>query len=287
MAALWVNRAAAGGSARVVLDPWAMLRNLWAHRELTAQLAKRDVLVRYREARLGLLWAVLAPLTMLAIYTFVFAVVFQIRWSDRPEETRGEFALTLLCGMLLFNLFAEVVTRAPTMIVANSSYVKKVVFPLEVFVVAGLLSALVRLTIGYGVWLAGWFVIEGAWPHATVALLPLVLLPVCLLTAGVAWVLASVGVFLRDVGPAVQLGVQLLFFATPIFYSLDRVPPPFRGVLEVNPLTHAVEDARRVMMAGAPPEWGWWGSSVLGGAIVLLLGYAFFIRSKRAFADVL
>ncbi len=272
---------------RVMLNPWAMLRNLWSHRELTVQLTKRDVLIRYREARLGLLWAVVAPLAMLAIYTFVFSVVFQARWGDRPDETRGEFALTLFCGMLLFNLFAEVVTRAPGMIVANPNFVKKVVFPLEVFVVAGLLSGLVRMSIGYGVWLVGWIAIEGAWPHATMALFPLVLLPVCLFTAGVAWVLASLGVFLRDVGPAVQLGVQLLFFATPIFYSMERVPPPFRRVLGLNPLSHAVEDVRRIMMAGAPPEWAWWGWSVMGGAVVLLLGYAFFIKSKRAFADVL
>jgi lipopolysaccharide transport system permease protein len=287
-------RTSTGRPLRAFLNPVAMVRELWGQRELIWQLAKRDIEGRYRAARLGLLWAILTPLCLLGIYTFVFAVVFQMRWSDDPTayESRGQFALMMFCGMLLYGLFSEVVTRAPQMIVANPNYVKKVVFPLEVFVVSGLMSALINMLIGYGVWLAGWLLIERCPPPWTIAWMPVVLLPVCLTTAGVSWVLASIGVFVRDVGHAVILATQVLFFATPIFYSLQRVPQPWRRVLEINPLTHAIEDMRGIMMwkgvgAAPQPEWAWWLGMTAASAIIAVLGYAFFMKSKRAFADVI
>lgn len=269
------------------LSPAAMLRSLWAHRELIWQLAKRDVEGRYRTARLGLLWAILTPLILLGIYTFVFAVVFQFKWDmNNANESRGQFALTMFCGMLLYNLFAEVVTRAPGMIVANPNYVKKVVFPLEVFIVSALISGLINLLIGCGVWLVGWGLVERSMPEWTMLLLPVVLLPTCLVTLGLSWVLASVGVFVRDVGHAVTLAVQVLFFATPIFYSIEKVPERYRPVLQINPLTHAVEDMRRILMRGEMPDWPWWGATLAGALIFAVCGYAFFMKSKRAFADV-
>lgn len=269
------------------LNPLAMLRNLYAHRELTWQLAKRDVQIRYREAQLGLLWAVLSPLILLCIYTFVFSIVFAARWGDDPNESRGQFALTLFCGMLLFNLFGEVAQRSPYMVVSNPNYVKKVVFPLEVFPVSGLLSAMINMLIGYAVWLIGWGMIQRTLPPWTIIWFPLVLAPVCLTTLGVSWFLASLGVFLRDVSHAVVLGVQVLFFASPVFYSMERVKQPFRLVLEVNPLSHAIEDVRRILMHGQPPDWGWWIGSTAASVVLAVLGYTFFMKSKRAFADVL
>jgi lipopolysaccharide transport system permease protein len=285
-----VVRSGAARPLAVYLNPLAMARNLWAHRELTTQMAKRDILGRYRAAKLGLLWSVLTPLIMLMIYTFVFAVVFNFRWSDASAggrvESRGEFALTMFCGMLLFNFFAEVANRAPNMIVGNPNYVKKVVFPLEIFVVSGALSALFNMLIGFLAWTAGMVLIVG-WPPWTIVWLPVVLVPVWLTTVGVCWALASLGVFVRDVGHAVALGTQVLFFMTPIFYSIERVPFPYRRILELNPLSHSVEAARRVMMYGTLPEWNWWLGSLLGSAVLALVGYAFFMKSKRAFADVI
>lgn len=285
-------RSSTAKSLRVFLNPLVMARALWGQRELIWQLARRDIEGRYRAAKLGLLWAILTPLCLLGIYTFVFAVVFKFRWTDNPNETRGEFALTMFCGMLLYGLFSEVVNRAPHMIVSNPNYVKKVVFPLEVFIISGLVSALINMLIGYGVWLGGWLMLERCLPPWTIVWMPVLLLPVCLVTAGISWVLASIGVFLRDIGHAVGLATQVLFFATPIFYSLDRVPKKWQGVLAINPLTHSIEDLRAVMMwsgtGPAPqPAWGWWIAMTAVSAIVALLGYAFFMKSKRAFADVI
>jgi lipopolysaccharide transport system permease protein len=161
-----------------------------------------------------------------------------------------------------------------------------------VFVISGLLSSLINMLIGYGVWLAGWLLLERCLPPWTIVWMPVLLLPVCLMTAGISWVLASIGVFLRDISHAVGLATQVLFFATPIFYSLERVPVKWHGVLKINPLTHSIEDLRAVMMWGgigpAPhPSWGWWIAMTALSAGVALLGYAFFMKSKRAFADVI
>jgi lipopolysaccharide transport system permease protein len=193
----------------------------------------------------------------------------------------------MFCGILLYNVFAEVVTRAPGMVVGNPNYVKKLVFPVEVFVVAGLISALVNLLLGVGVWLIGWTILKAALPHWTLIYVPLVVLPVVLMTLGIGWTLASLGVFLRDVGHAVLLAVQMLFFLTPIFYRLDAVPQPWRTIIALNPLAHAVEDMRGVMMFGQPPRWLWWGVAVAASAVLAVVGYAFFMKSRRAFADVL
>jgi len=273
---------------RTFLNPGRMLANLWSHRQLILQLARRDIAGRYRAARLGLLWSIITPLIMLAIYTFVFSVIFKgARFGDDQREGHGEFAIYLFCGMLIFNLFGEVATRAPQLVVAYPNYVKKVVFPLEVLVVAALLTALFNMAIGYGVWLIFWCLIRHGPPPLTAFYLPLVVVPLCLATTGVGWFLASLGVFVRDIGHAVLLVVQALFFATPVFYTISSVPRGFQVVMELNPLSHALEDARRVMIRGSPPEWIWWFASLAGSVLIALAGYAFFMKSKRAFADVL
>jgi lipopolysaccharide transport system permease protein len=268
------------------LDPVAAARNLWTHRDLVWQLAQREVAARYRAARLGLLWSVLTPLIQLMIYTFIFAIVLQTRWGDDANESRGEYALAMFCGMLVYNVFAEVVTRAPGLLVGAPNYVKKLVFPLETLVVSTLVSALINMLVSLGVWLVGWLLIMRTWPHITALWLPVAMIPVCLTTLGLSWLVASLGVFVRDLGHAISLFVQMLFFMTPIFYKAERVPYPYRIVLEVNPLSHAIEDARSALMWGQPPGWQWWLVTTLAALLLAQAGYAFFMKSKRAFADV-
>jgi lipopolysaccharide transport system permease protein len=282
-----VVRSPAGERFRALLSPARMVRDLWTQRELTLRIAQRDIVGRYRNSWLGLLWSIISPLALLAIYTFVFSIVLNIRWGDDGVESRGEFALTLFSGLLVFNLFAEVVNRAPTLVVDNAQYVKKVVFPLEVLVVAGVLTALFNFGVGLLVWLSGWGLIMQSWPHETFVWLPLVLVPVVLTTAGLSWFLASLGVFVRDVRHAVILATQVLFFATPIFYSLERVPLPYRDWMLLNPLTQAVENARDVMMYGQAPAWAQVLLYTVIAAAAALVGYAFFAKSKRAFSDVI
>jgi lipopolysaccharide transport system permease protein len=272
---------------RSFLHPGRMLWNLWSHRDLAVQLAQREIASRYRATRLGLLWSVLTPLFMLGIYTFALAGVLGARWNSNKPGAYGEFALYLYCGLLVFYLFSEVLTKAPTMVVSNANYVKKVVFPLEVLVVSGLLAGLFNLLVGCGVWLAFWCVMKLALPHVTALYLPLVIAPVCLATLGLSWIAAALGVFVRDVGHFIALAVQALFFCTPVFYRIEQVPQPYRTVLALNPLAQALEDARRVMVEGGSPDWFWWSVSLVGSALLAVAGYAFFMKSKRAFADVI
>lgn len=278
--------AAAPRPFKAFLNPVRMVRSLLAHRDLILQLAHRDIVGRYRAARLGLLWAVLTPLIMLAIYTFVVSGVLGARWNPN-QRGHGEFALYLFCSILVFNLFGEVVTRAPTLVIANPNYVKKVVFPLEVLALSSVLSAIFNMAVGFVVWLVFWGAVRVTLPHVTILCLPLIVVPLCLATVGMAWLLASLGVFVRDVGHVVGLVVQALFFASPVFYSIDSVKGPFRTIMQFNPLTHALEGARRVMVDGGTPNWPLWGVSLVAAGVIALLGYAFFMKSKRAFADVL
>ena len=266
-------------------SPIEMFANLWRHRDLIKASAKREVLGRYRGSFLGVLWSFFNPLFMLAVYTFVFSVVFQARWGG-GSGSKTEFALVLFAGLLVFNLFAECINRAPGLILSNTNYVKKVVFPLEILPFVALLSALFHTLISLGVWLIAYTLFFGI-PHLTVFYLPLVLLPFCLFLMGLSWALASLGVFLRDVSQFIGLLTTALMFLSPIFYPATALPEEFRPWLYYNPLTPVVEQARDVLYWGKPPNFSILGVYTLVSAIVGWLGFAWFQKTRKGFADVL
>jgi lipopolysaccharide transport system permease protein len=272
------------------LDPVEMVRNLYSHRHLTWQFAKRQIEARYKAQRLGLLWAVLTPLFMLAVYTFVFAVVFPTKLARDPSEIQreplGQFALWLFIGLLVFGLFRDMVVRAPGVVISYPNYVKRIVFPLEVMAVAELICALVTFCIGWVVWLIGWGIIEQRLPGVGLLLMPVLVVPVCLFALGLSWIFSSLGVFLRDLTNIVELGATVLFFLTPIFYAIKHVPAEFQPLLAANPLAAVIEDVRNVVMNGAMPNFAWFGWALGISLLTAIVGYAFFMKSKRAFADV-
>lgn len=270
---------------RRTLDPLWILRDLWREREVIAQLTRHDVSSTYRGSLLGALWIFLQPLLSLAVYAFVFTVVFQPRVKT-GDESRFEFVLSLFAGMVIFNLFSQVVARAPTLVLSRTSYVKNVVFPLQVLPVTALGTALVSFGCGLAILLAATWISRGAL-SASVLWLPVSLTPLVLLTLGVAWLLAALGVYLRDVQPAVRVVLQLLFFATPIVYSLEAIPERLRPYAQLNPLAPIVTNARAGLLHGAPPSWPSYGASLTVGLVVLVLGYTSFARARRGFADVL
>lgn len=235
---------------------------------------------------LGLLWSFFNPVLMLTVYTFVFSIVFKARWTGSATESRGEFALALFSGLMMFNFFAECVNRAPTLILSNANYVKKVVFPLEVLPVVMLGSAGFHLAVSLLVWLGFYGVLFGA-PHWTFLQLPLAVLPLVLLTLGVSWMLAAVGVYLRDVAQVVGVTTSVLMFLSPIFYPLTALPPALRGLVAWSPLAFAVEQSRQVMIWGTGLDWRSWSIHAGSAALVAWLGYAWFQKVRRGFADVL
>jgi lipopolysaccharide transport system permease protein len=268
-----------------LLDPRVLMSQLWRHRELIWQFARREVEGRYRGSFLGILWSFVTPLIMLLVYVFVFGLVFRARWNVGGDSL-GDFALAIFAGLIAFQVFSETVGRAPGLVVGNPNYVKKVIFPLEILPVATLLSALFHAAISLAILLGGVLVLRvPLTPWALLA--PVCLLPLAGIALGLAWFLASLGVYLRDIGHVVGVGIQILMFMSPVFYPADRVPAAFQPWLTLVPTVPAIEAFRRVLLGGGPPSW----ASLLGWSVVsfvtAVLGYAWFRKTRRGFADVL
>ena len=252
---------------------------------LIRSLVVREVIGRYRGSAMGLLWSFFNPILMLAVYTYVFSVVFQARWGE-GSGSKTEFALVLFSGLMVFNLLAECCNRAPALIVGNTGYVKKVVFPLEILPVVSLGAALFHLLVSFVVWLLFYVAFIGM-PSPTILLMPLAIAPLILLVLGASWILASLGVYLRDVGQVVAVITLVLMYLSPIFYPVSAMPDFYRFVMKLSPLTFAIEQARDVMMWGRAIDWQSWSRAMAISILIALMGFAWFQKTRRGFADVL
>jgi lipopolysaccharide transport system permease protein len=269
-----------------LLNPLVLVRSLWRHRDLITQFTRREIEGRYRGSFLGLIWSLANPLFMLGIYTFVFGVVLKARWPQARSDGLGEFALIIFTGLTAFNFFSECVGRAPTLVIMVPNYVKKVVFPLEILPVSAMGAAFFHMGISLIVLLGAELLFTGSIPW-TVVLLPLVLLPSVFLSLGLMWFLASLGVFIRDIGQGIVLVIQALFFFTPVFYSIEAIPEPIRTFVLFNPMAPVVENFRRVLLWGQMPSWPGTGMWIIITGVIMVFGFAWFMQTKKAFADVI
>lgn len=256
-----------------------------AHKDLIFQLAKREVLERYRGSFLGLLWSFVHPVLMLLVYLFVFGVVFSLKWGIE-QRSDLDFAIILFSGLVVHGLFAECMVRGPALITNNPHFVKKIVFPLHILPVVSVCVALFHTAIGLLILTVAILLTRASLP-ATAILIPVVLFPIIVLALGVSWFLASLGVFLRDVAQVVGILATVLLFLSPIFYPVSAVPESLQSLLYLNPLTLIIEELRNVLVFGNMPDW-----TALG--IYLFLAYCFmmfavwwFTRTRNAFADVI
>lgn len=265
-------------------SPVEMVASLWRHRELITASAKREVLGRYRGSVMGILWSFFNPLFMLAVYTFVFSEIFKARWNA-ASESKTEFALVLFAGLIVFNLFAECVNRAPSLILSNVNFVKKVVFPLEVMPWITLCSALFHAGISFVVWLIAYVVLYGL-PHATVLYLPFVLFPFIFLVMGFSWLLSSLGVYLRDVSQVIGVITTILMFLSPIFYPATGLSETYRGWLYLNPLTPIIEQTRDVLYWGQAPDSATLLKYWILASLAAWFGFAWFQKTRKGFSDV-
>jgi len=267
----------------------SLLRSLWRYRPLILQLAHREVVGRYKGSVLGLAWSFFNPVLMLSVYTFVYSVVFKARWSvgsPGDTETKTEFALLLFVGMIVHGLFSEVVNRAPQLILSNQNYVKRVVFPLEILPVVSIVAAVFHSMVSLVVMLLAFALFNGYLPW-TVVYAPLVILPLVVLTLGFAWALASLGVFLRDLGQSIGLVTTVLMFLAPVFYPVSALPEEFRPWMMANPLTFIIEQTREVLIWGHAPDWVGLVRYSLVSIVVAWVGFAWFQKTRKGFADVL
>lgn len=247
------------------------------------QLMVREIQGRYRGSLLGMVWAVLSPLVMLFVYTFVFSVVFQARWAKQGDSL--DFALMVYCGMVVFSLFAELANAAPRIIVNQVNYVKKVVFPLELLPLSLLGSAIFNALIG--ILLLIIFVFAKYGISYTVVLVPFVLIPFIFFLAGVSWILSALGVYLRDLGQAVVPVVGVLQFMSPIFYSVDAVPASFAWFMKLSPLTWPVSALRDCLLMQRVPDLAGFLFYSIFAMAVAGLGWVVFMKTRKGFADVL
>ncbi len=256
------------------------------HRELVILFAWREFEGRYKGTYLGLVWAFLSPLLSLAVYFFVFSIVLGARFGGMQGSGRADFALILFGGIIVYNIFAVSASKAPVSIAEQSSFVKKVVFPLEILPVAALGAGLLNAVLGL-LMLIPALLIFSPKISSTLYLFPLVLLPMAAFSLGVSWFLGSLGVFAKDLGQAMAILLQLLFFATPVLYPLSAVPEFLQLPMRLNPLTTILENTRRTLVLGQGLEWGWWALITLVSLLVMQFGYVWFMKTKRYFADVM
>lgn len=249
-------------------------------------MTKRDVIGRYKGSVMGLMWSFVSPILLLAMYTLVFSVVFKARWGAGEPESRAQFAVLLFVGMIVHSLFSETLLRAPTLILTNVSYVKKIIFPLEILPVVAMGASVFHAMVSVLVLTVTLVLINGFLPW-TAIFLPLVLLPLIVLSLGIAWALASLGVFLRDVAQPIGVVMTLLLFASPVFYPVSALPEYIQPWMMLNPLTFIIEQARAVLIFGQPPYTAGLMLYWLVALVFAWVGYAWFQKTRKGFANVL
>lgn len=266
----------------ITLNPLRISADIWRNRYLLGQLIKRDVLLRYRGAMFGVLWMFLSPLLMLGIFAFVFGHIFQMRWPQQGSNI--PFWLLLYGGLIAFNIFSETISRAPTSVRGYPSFVKKIIFPVNILPVVPLGAALVHGMFNFLI-LAAALALSGHL-HASILLFPLLVAPMVFLALGLSWFLAAWGVFIKDMTQIVPAFTQMLLFLSPVLYPVSAVPELLRPIYQYSPLGTVIETCRTAIV-GQPIEWSSWGTALALCLAAALLGHAFFQHSRDEFADAL
>jgi lipopolysaccharide transport system permease protein len=260
------------------------VERVWERRNVFWELLKRDISGRYSGSFLGLFWSFFNPLLMLGVYTLAFREFLGMRWPGLATGT--DFSLMIFSGMIVHSLMAECIIRGPTIIVSQSNLVKRVVFPLAILPCVTVLSALFNTLLSMIV-LLGFVLLLQHSLHASVLYLPLVFAPYILLLCGVCWLMASLGVFIRDITQIAGVITTILMFLSPVFYPASSLHEPYRSLIGWNPLTLIIEQTRAVVLFGHAPDWQALGVYTLAAMVVMLFGYAWFQRTRDGFADVL
>ena len=253
-------------------------------RPVITTFVQREIRTRYGSSALGLAWPLIRPLSLLALYTFVFSTVMQVRVSENGSTT--DFAFYLFCGLVPWLAFADGITRATTAIHDQSSLVKRIRFPSEVLPLHQVLVALAIESLGLVI-LLGALLIIGRGPGWPLLALAAVVVPQFLFTTGLAWVLATLSVLLSDTRQFVAFALMFWMYATPIVYPLEMVPARLQWLFWLNPMTYLVEAYRGAILENRAPALVPFALFCAVSLAVFIAGYWVFQRSKYEFADVL
>ncbi len=272
-------------STGALLNPYLTAHKLWRNRALLRQFTWRTIEMRHKGSLLGMVWAVLSPLLVLSIYSFVFVTVFDGRFGSNPDETAWDYTIAIFLGLALMQLFLETLTSSSGVIVGNANYVKKVVFPLEILPISVVGASLFHCSVSIGLVLIAVLTFGGglSW---TVLWLPFIIVPILLIACGVAWLLSALGVFLRDLTFVTQFMSLLFMFLSAVFYPASRIPEEF-AFLHANPMLVALEASRNAVLWHSPPSLGTMLYLYTVGGTVCIGGYFVFTKLRSAFADVI
>ena len=262
-----------------------VVRLLRRHRDLTWEMAKREITDRYIGQVAGTLWALGHPLVLMAIYVFVFNVVFSARMGG-AADVPGDYTVYLLAGLIPWMAFQEALNKSATVMVANSSLVKQVVFPLEILPIKGILSAFLRQLIASALLVVYMLATQGHLP-LTILLLPGLWIAQVLATIGICCVVAAVGAYFRDIKDVIQVGCTAGMYIMPIFYQPDWVPETIRPLLYLNPFSYLVwcyQDA--IYFGRFAHPWAWLVVAV-GSIVVCAVGCRLFQKLKTYLGSVL
>ncbi len=253
--------------------------------DLFLQMTKRDIVGRYKGSILGILWSIFNPLLLLLVYTFVFGIIFKSHWEGSSGNI-FEFSLILYTGLIVYFMFVDVVNRAPSIILNNTVYVKKVIFPLPIFSWITTGSMVFHACMNLTVLFVFYFVINFNF-NWTVLYLPLILIPFILFVVGISWFLTALGVYVKDTSHIIGILTMILLFISPVFYPLSSLPESLQPYLLLNPLSFIIEQARAVIIWGETPDWLGLGIYSVASFLIAWIGLIFFQKMRKGFADVI
>ncbi|MFI4999449.1 MAG: ABC transporter permease [Reyranellales bacterium] len=268
---------------RFIVKPFAQM---WHHQDLIAAILRRELRDRFKGSVAGWIWAVIAPLLAIAVYTFAFTTNLQLPLADNSAGPRVGYALFIFSGIIVFNFFSEMAFRAPMLLHEYTHFIKQTIFPSDMLAVISTLRATAYTLISVSVMLAFQLAATGTLPW-TAVLIPLTLIPFTAFLIGMSWFLCAIGAFTRDAGYLMINIVPLFMFATPVFYPHTLLPPPFDFWIYANALTAYVEVMRDIVLLGKLPDWRVYGWSLLTSVVTFYFGYWFFDRYRNVIVDVI
>lgn len=261
-----------------------LLKLLTEHRDLIRSMVQRELSSRYKGSLMGIGWAIISPAVMIVIFTIIFSGIFGARFGNTGGHL--SFAVYLFCGLLPWIAFSEGVQRSTNAMIENINLVKRVVFPVEALPVNIALAAIVTQLLGTIVLLAAFLILEQKF-YLTILWLPVLLLIQLIVTLGLGWLMASLGVFIRDMPQINQLILMAWMYLTPIFFPENLVPQNFRALIQWNPIAPLIRSYRNILLEGKMPDWNGLSFTFIFAVICFVFGYWWFQRTKKAFADVL
>lgn len=273
----------------IILFLSSPLTIIMKNRELMVQLVKRNLIIKYKGTFLGVAWNVLQPMFLFLAYSFAFGVVFNSRWSSNnisAENAEALYAVIMFCGMTVYNIFSETISISPNIFVSNPNYIKKVIFPLEILPISQVLTSIINVLFWFIILLIGTYSVTKNIP-ITIFWLPIVLVPYILMVIGVSFLVASIGVYFRDLSQICSIIAQVGFLVTPICYSIELIPEKYAVIMNLNIIAWYVEEVRKVLVYGMFPDFQVLSKMFLVAIIVFYIGYACMRYLKKGFADVI